>query len=155
MSQLVSLSVRQWRKQLGFPYAEINQVKLDLFDLEVELKRLKQLADVLIDEWKLNFPRASVPVYLTKVSDKSLSVLRWRRSKSHHAKAGQVNFDQQMLSYFHVDEHRDLVMKFESLRIDLNLKLSTVLYEIQRLKIYIDETQLLVQVRHDRGEVDE
>jgi len=147
MNYLVSLSAREWRKQLHFPYMTISQAKVKLFDLELERDRLKSLADSLVDEWKLNFPRASVPIYLTRVSDKSLTTLRWRRSKTHSDKASQVSLDSEMMEHFHVSEHRVLVFKFESLRLDLNHQLSIVLYQVQRLDTYITETMNLSTMR--------
>jgi len=147
MSYLISLSAREWRKQLHFPYISIDQAKVKLFDLECEKDRLKSLADNLVSEWNLNFPRASVPIYLTRVSDKSLTTLRWRRSKTHSAKASQVSLDSETMEFFHIKEHRSLVFKFESLRLDLNHQLSIVLYQIQRLNTYISETNSLSLLR--------
>jgi len=147
MTPFVELSLNQWRKHLVFPYSTIELAKQRQYSLETERDRLKQLSDQLIAEWKSNFPRTSVPIYLTKVSDRSLSTLRWRRSKTHANKASQVTFNEALLDYFHIEKHRVLVMKFESLRLDLNHKLSLILYEHQRLQSYIENTRLLSNLR--------
>jgi len=148
MSHLVSLSTRDWRKQLKFPHVTISEAKLKLFDLENEKERLKDLTVTLVEEWKRNFPRASVPIYLTRVSDKSLTTLRWKRSKTHNEKASQVILDSSTMDYFHIAEHRKLVYKFESLRLDLNYQLSIVLYTIQRLDAYISGSNVLSVLRN-------
>ena len=148
MSHLVSLSTREWRKQIKFPHDSISEAKLKLFDLEAERDRLKDLTICLVEEWKINFPRASVPIYLTRVSDKSLTTLRWKRSKTHSDKASQVSMDSSTMEYFHVTEHQKLVFKFESLRLDLNYQLSTVLYQIQRLDAYISGSNNLSVLRN-------
>lgn len=149
MSQLISLSSRDWRNKIHLPYMNVQQAKVRLFDLELERDRLKTFSDCLVEEWKQHFPRSSVPIYLTRVSDKSLTTLRWRRSKTHSVKASQVTLDEKMMEYFHIKEQRVLVFKFESLRLDLNHQLSTVLYQIQRLDSYITETRKLSALRRD------
>jgi len=147
MSHLISLSTREWRKQLHFPHVTISEAKLKLFDLETERDRLKKLTINLVEEWKFNFPRASVPIYLTRVSDKSLTTLRWKRSKTHNEKASQVTLDSSTMEYFHIAEHQKLVFKFESLRLDLNYQLSIVLYQIQRLDAYLSGSNKLSVLR--------
>lgn len=144
----VNFSRREWQKKLGFPYSNVKAAKLKLFDLELEKDRLKSLADLLVMQWKSQFPRTSVPIYLTRVSDRSLSTLRWRRSKTHSDKASQVTLSENMLEYFHIEKQRNSVFKFESLRLDLNHQLSIVLYEIQRLTIYISDTKNLSMMRN-------
>ena len=147
VTHYVALSLNQWRKHLAFPFTTIELAKQRQYALEVERERLKQLSDQLIAEWQFHFPRSSVPVYLTKVSDRSLSTLRWRRSKTHTDKASQLAFNEALLEYFHIEKQRNRVLKFESLRLDLNHKLSLILYERQRLQSYIECTQLLSKLR--------
>lgn len=147
MNKYVELSLQQWRNTLNFPFSTINLASERLFQLEAERDRLKQIADQLISEWKSFFPRSSVPIYLTKVSDRSLSTLRWRRSKTHSDKASQIPFSRDLLEYFHIEKQQKLVLKFESLRIDLNHKLSVILYEQQRLQTYLTDSKLLSQLR--------
>lgn len=144
----VNFSRREWQKKLRFPYSNVKAAKLKLFDLELEKDRLKSLADLLVMQWKSQFPRTSVPIYLTRVSDRSLSTLRWRRSKTHSDKASQVTLSENMLEYFYIEKQRNAVFKFESLRLDLNHQLSIVLYEIQRLTIYISDTKNLSMIRN-------
>ena len=147
MSNYVDQSLQQWRKHIQFPFVTIELAKERLYQLEDERDRLKQIADQLITQWQSFFPRSSVPVYLTKVSDRSLSTLRWRRSKTHSEKASQLKFDNVLLDYFHIETQRVIVVKFESLRLDLNHKLSLILYETQRLQSYIHHTKLLSELR--------
>lgn len=147
MDNFVELSLQQWRKYLNFPFSTTKLASERLFQLENERDRLKQISDQLISEWKSFFPRSSVPIYLTKVSDRSLSTLRWRRSKTHADKASQVAFNFELLEYFHIEKQRNLVLKFESLRLDLNHKLSVILYEQQRLQSYLDKIKMITQLR--------
>jgi len=147
MKPYVELSLQQWRKYLDFPFETVTLAKERQYQLEKERDRLKHLSDQLIAEWKIYFPRSTVPIYLTRVSDRSLSTLRWRRSKTHSEKASQVTLNENMLEYFHIEKQRKLVFKFESLRLDLNHKLSVILYELQRLQSYIDHSKLLSELR--------
>ncbi len=152
MSELIHLSGRQWQKKLQCSPLFLSDARLKLFDLESERDRLKSLADTLIKEWLENFPRASVPIYLTRVSDRSLTILRWRKSRTHNEKASQMTFDDDLLTYFHVSNQRKLVLKFESLRIDMNYQLSIILYQIQRLSNYIHEIETLTSLRNKEKE---
>jgi len=147
MTSYVELSLQQWRKHIHFPFVTVELAKERLYQLEKERDRLKQISDQLIREWQAFFPRSSVPIYLTKVSDRSLSTLRWRRSKTHADKASQVTFDKELLDYFHIEKQRYIVVKFESLRLDLNHKLAVILYEYQRLQAYIQHARLLSELR--------
>lgn len=141
------LSKKKWRKEIGFNLS-LNEVKLRIFDLEVKRDQLKNLTKELLVYWSECFPRSSVPIYLTQVSDRSLTVLRWRRSKTHSNKASQVMLDEDTVQFFYRDDQRELLFKFESLRIDLNYKLAMVLYEIQRLQSFSDDADNLVSLRN-------
>ena len=147
MTSYIELSLQQWRKHILFPFVTLELAKERLFQLEQERDQLKQISDQLIREWQSFFPRSSVPIYLTRVSDRSLSTLRWRRSKTHADKASQISFDKELLEYFHIEKQRYIVMKFESLRLDLNHQLAVILYECQRLKSYIHHARLLSELR--------
>ena len=147
MTNYIDQSLQKWRKHIQFPFLTVELAKERLYQLEDERDQLKGIADLLIAEWQSFFPRSSVPVYLTKVSDRSLSTLRWRRSKTYFDKASQISFDKALLDYFHIETQRVIVVKFESLRLDLNHKLSLILYEIQRLQSYIHHTNLLSKLR--------
>jgi len=147
MTNYVDLSLQQWRKHIHFPFVTVELAKERLYQLEQERDRLKQISDQLIREWQSVFPRSSVPIYLTKVSDRSLSTLRWRRSKTHSDKVSQVSFDKELLDYFHIEKQRYIVVKFESLRLDLNHQLAVILYECQRLQSYIHHARLLSELR--------
>lgn len=148
MDNFVALSLQQWRKTLNFPFSTTKLASERLFQLENERDRLKQISDQLIIEWNSFFPRSSVPIYLTKVSDRSLSTLRWRRSRTHADKASQVAFSFEMLEYFHIEKQRILVLKLESLQLDLNHQLSVILYELQRLQSYLNKIKVLTQLRN-------
>lgn len=147
MSQLIQLSTRKWRALIGFPFGTIEQISAQLSELYIQRDHLKALAADLIEQWNSEFPRSTVPVYLTRVSDKSFSTLRWRLSATHSTKASQVSFGPNMLDYFHVQEHREIVCRFESRRQDIDLHLSLVLYEILRLESYQTNTRLLVEMK--------
>ena len=147
MTSYVGLSLQQWRKHIHFPFVTVELAKERLYQLEQERDRLKQISDQLIKDWQSFFPRSSVPIYLTRVSDRSLSTLRWRRSKTHSDKASQVTFDKELLDYFHIEKQRFVVLKFESLRLDLNHTLAVILYEHQRLQSYIHHARLLSELR--------
>ena len=101
----------------------------------------------MIEQWNDQFPRSSVPVYLTRVSDKSYSTLRWRLSATHSNKASQISFSEEMLDYFHIAKDRKIVCLFESRRQDLDLRLSLVLYEILRLESYLKNINTLSSIR--------
>ena len=101
----------------------------------------------MIDQWNERFPRSTVPVYLTRVSDKSYSTLRWRLSATHSKKASQLSFSEDLLDYFHVAKDRKVVCLFESRRQDLDLQLSLILYEILRLESYLKNITTLSAIR--------
>ncbi len=147
MNSLVKISGRKWRSQIGFPFSSLNQVQIHLNQLYTQRDRLKILASSLIEEWNDRFPKGSVPVYLTRVSDKSYSTLRWRLSATHSNKASQISFSKIMLDYFHIDKDRKLVFQFESRRQDLDLQLSLILYEILRLESYIKNINTLTDIK--------
>jgi len=61
--------------------------------------------------------------------------------------SGDVDFNLKLLEYFYIKQQRNLVLKFESLRLDLNHKLSVILYEQQRLQSYLDKIKVITQLR--------
>ena len=147
MKSLVETSSRKWRSHLGFPFSSAEQAASHLVQLYQQRDRLKEIAFTLIEQWNVYFPRSTVPVYLTRVSDKSYSTLRWRLSATHSNKASQLSFSKEMLDYFHIAKDRDIVSLFESRRQDLDLQLSLVLYEILRLESYLKNITTLSEIK--------
>jgi len=147
MNVLVDTSSRQWRSSIGFPFSTAEQGTAHLLQLCLQRDQLKIVASSMIDQWNERFPRSTVPVYLTRVSDKSYSTLRWRLSATHSKKASQLSFSEDLLDYFHVAKDRKVVCLFESRRQDLDLQLSLILYEILRLESYLKNINTLSAIR--------
>ena len=147
MNVLVDTSSRQWRSSTGFPFSTVEQATAHLFQLCLQRDQLKKVASSMIDQWNERFPRSTVPVYLTRVSDKSYSTLRWRLSATHSNKASQLSFSEDLLDYFHVAKDRKVVCLFESRRQDIDLQLSLILYEILRLESYLKNITTLSAIR--------
>lgn len=147
MNSLVHSSSRKWKSHVGFPFSSLEQTKNHLEQLNYQRDNLKNITASLIDEWNSKFPRSTVPVYLTRVSDKSFSTLRWRLSATHSKKASQLSFSEAMLDYFHIEKDRDLVCLFESRRQDIDLQLSLVLYEILRVENYLKSVSTLNELK--------
>jgi len=147
MNCLVEISSRKWRSQIGFPFSSSEQTTNHLVQMCQQRDHLKLVASTMIEQWNDQFPRSSVPVYLTRVSDKSYSTLRWRLSATHSNKASQISFSEEMLDYFHIAKDRKIVCLFESRRQDLDLRLSLVLYEILRLESYLKNINTLSSIR--------
>ena len=147
MKSLVETSSRKWRSHLGFPFSSAEQAASHLVQLYQQRDRLKKIASTLIDQWNKYFPRSTVPVYLTRVSDKSYSTLRWRLSATHSNKASQLSFSEELLDYFHIEKDRKIVCLFESRRQDLDLQLSLVLYEILRLESYLKNITIISNIK--------
>ncbi len=147
MNCLVETSSRKWRSHIGFPFSTSEQTTVHLVQLCQQRDHLKKVASALIEQWNEQFPRSTVPVYLTRVSDKSYSTLRWRLSATHSKKASQISFSEELLDYFHIAKDRKIVCLFESRRQDLDLQLSLVLYEILRLESYLKNITVLSDIK--------
>ncbi len=147
MKSLVESSSRKWRSHLGFPFSSTEQATSHLEQLYQQRDHLKKIASTLIEQWNQYFPRSTVPVYLTRVSDKSYSTLRWRLSATHSNKVSQLRFSKEMLDYFHIDKDRRIVCLFESRRQDVDLQLSLLLYEILRLESYLNNITTLSEIK--------
>ena len=147
MNSFVETSVRKWRSNIGFPFSSAEQTASHLVQLCHQREKLKNVASDLLEQWAEYFPRSTVPVYLTRVSDKSFSTLRWRLSATHSNKASQISFSDEMLDYFHIEKDRAIVCNFESRRQDLDLQLSLILYEILRLESYLKNINTLSKIK--------
>ena len=144
---LIKCSRRQWRNQLGFPFATLSQVNACLLELSSKRDDLLLLCDSLIMEWKESALEKIVPVYLSRSTDKSLTVLRWRL-RTMGKTLSRTQLDKELLSYFHIAGHYQLLFKFESRRQDLNYMTAMTLYEINRLTDYLDQTRELISLKN-------
>ena len=147
MQSLIYGSSRKWKSHIGFPFSSLEQTENHLEQLYQQRDNLKKITASLIQQWNEQFPRSTVPVYLTRVSDKSFSTLRWRLSATHSNKASQLSFSAAMLDYFHIEKDRILVCLFESRKQDIDLQLSLLLYEILRIETYLKNISTLRQIK--------
>ena len=105
---LINSSRRHWRNQLGFPFDTLTQVNACLLDLQSKRDELLLLCDCLIMEWKDSALGNIVPVYLSRSTDKSLTVLRWRL-RTLGKTLSRTQLDKELLSYFHIAGHYQLL----------------------------------------------
>jgi len=143
---LIDTSKRQWRSQSGFPFSTLAQIHEQLEGLLLERDRLLLLCERLITDWKASVLASLAPVYLSRSTDKSLAILRWRL-RTMGKTLSRIHLDRELLSYFHVFAHQEMVLKFDSHRLDLNYKMAMTLYEINRLTDYLSQTQRLVDFK--------
>jgi hypothetical protein len=139
---LINTSKRQWRSQSGFPFSTLAQVQEQLEGLLLERDRLLLLCETLITDWKASVLSSLAPIYLSRSTDKSLTILRWRL-RTMGKTLSRIHLDSELLSYFHVFAHQEMVLKFDSHRLDLNYQMAMTLYEINRLTDYLEQAQLL------------
>ena len=139
---LIDTSKRQWRSQSGFPFSTLAQIYEQLEGLLLERDRLLLLCETLIADWKVSVLASLAPVYLSRSTDKSLTILRWRL-RTMGKTLSRIHIDSELLSYFHVFAHQEMVLKFDSHRLDLNYQMAMTLYEINRLTDYLEQTQVL------------
>ncbi len=139
---LIDTSKRQWRSQSGFPFSTLAQIYEQLEGLLLERKRLLLLCETLITDWKASVLASLAPVYLSRSTDKSLTILRWRL-RTMGKTLSRIHLDSELLSYFHVFAHQEMVLKFDSYRLDLNYQMAMTLYEINRLNDYLEQTRQL------------
>ena len=59
----------------------------------------------------------------------------------------RIHLDSELLSYFHVSLHQQMVLKFDAHRLDLNYQMAMTLYEINRLTDYLEQTQALALLK--------
>jgi len=143
---LINYSKRQWRSQSGFPFSTLAQVQEQLEGLLLERERLLLLCEALIADWKVSVLASLAPVYLSRSTDKSLTILRWRL-RTMGKTLSRIHLDSELLSYFHVFAHQEMVLKFDSHRLDLNYQMAMTLYEINRLTDYLEQTQRLLDFK--------
>ena len=143
---LIDTSKRQWRSQSGFPFSTLAQVQEQLEGLLLERERLLLLCETLITDWKVSVLASLTPVYLSRSTDKSLTILRWRL-RTMGKTLSRIHLDSELLSYFHVFAHQEMVLKFDSHRLDLNYQMAMTLYEVNRLTDYLEQTQALALLK--------
>jgi hypothetical protein len=143
---LINCSKRQWRSQSGFPFSTLAQIYEQLEGLLLERNRLLLLCETLIADWKVSVLASLAPVYLSRSTDKSLTILRWRL-RTMGKTLSRIHLDSELLSYFHVFAHQKMVLKFDSHRLDLNYQMAMTLYEINRLTDYLEQAQALTLLK--------
>jgi len=134
---LIDTSKRQWRSQSGFPFSTLAQVQEQLEGLLLERERLLLLCETLITDWKVSVLASLTPVYLSRSTDKSLTILRWRL-RTMGKTLSRIHLDSELLSYFHVFAHQEMVLKFDSHRLDLNYQMAMTLYELSQTQRLAD-----------------
>jgi hypothetical protein len=119
----------------------IEAAKARLEALEDRIERLRDQALALVEEFRARYPEGSVPAYITRSPDKSMTPLRWRVSPAYPKGArprieitgpqGEV-----ILRRLPAKDGRAW-LEFEWRRLEVNLALSTASYELARLRAYI------------------
>ena len=143
---LIDTSKRQWRSQSGFPFSTLAQVNEQLQGLLLERDRLLLLCKQLMTDWKTSVLASLAPIYLSRSTDKSLTILRWRL-RTMGKTLSRIHLDSELLSYFHVSLHQKMVLKFDSHRLDLNYQMAMTLYEINRLNDYLEQKKQLTSFK--------
>jgi hypothetical protein len=94
-----------------------------------------------VEEFRALYPEGSVPAYITRSPDKSMTPLRWRVSPAYPKGARpriEITGAQGELILRRLPaKDRQVWLEFERRRLEVNLALSTTNYELARLRAFI------------------
>ena len=119
----------------------IEDAKVRLEALEDHVERLRRQALALVEEFRGRYPEGSVPAYITRSPDKSLTPLRWRVSpaspKGARRRIEITGEEGEAILRCLPSADRETWLDFERRRLEVNTALATASYELARLRAYV------------------
>jgi hypothetical protein len=119
----------------------IETAKARLETLEDRVERLRRQALELVQDFRGRYPEGSVPAYITRSPDKSLTPLRWRvlpaESKGSRRRIEITGAEGEAILRRLPAADREIWLDFERRRLDVNTALATASYELARLRAYV------------------
>ena len=150
--ELVSLSRKKFRESIEFPYNTVKEAEAALRQLREDKAFLYQTVETLVQEWKSIYPRGNrlkngLPFYLARLQERSNTVLRWRGSGKEGPLA-QKRFEltPTILEGISAPEIK-LILNFDAKKNDLNYRVSTTKYDVERLDAYIQRIKSVRQLK--------
>jgi len=140
----IEQTLAQWIQQLDLPFSGIREAKLRIEQLKQRRMELGQQAERLRADFRAQFPRGSSPAYLCKDTDKTLTPLRWRVSSAFSKQHARKRFE------FGSAVGKEIIgalpstsiaafMNAEIRRIHLNQAITTAMYELERLRSFVEQ----------------
>ena len=152
--KLSTMSRRTWRNELQFPYHNLQEAETAITRQRRRLACLTRLVDGLVQEWRGLYPRArgysrvTMPFYLCRMQQRSNTILRWRGSgAAGPLSQKRFHLTPELLADFETAE-RQVILRFESKKNDLNYQVSMVKYEIERLAELITRIKAARELRN-------
>lgn len=135
-----------WIQQLDLPFSGIGEAKLRIAHLKQRRIELGQQAERLRSNFRAQFPRGSSPAYLCKDTDKTLTPLRWRVSSAFSKQHARKRFEFGSVVGLEIigtlpSTSVAAFMNAEIRRIHLNQAITTTMYELQRLRGFVEQYQ--------------
>lgn len=138
IDEIANLQSLKDLQQLGLSIKNARQI---LDDAQYARSKYKAMSIDLINQWKLTYPNALIHLALDK--DRSLTYLRWRLRERQYSGA-RVDLTHELVRDAMDELPREVAedwIRFDELRITINLYHAKLTYEALRLKDYIDRKE--------------
>lgn len=120
-----------------FPFPMEDDASRRLQELEAYRAELNATVHALIKEFRAQYPKGTVPLYLVRSPDKSNTPIRWRLASRVGPRAELDCPDIKRLVRQMSPAVRNNWLEYEYVRIKLNYVLATTFYELERLRTYL------------------